>query len=82
MILVDIFIPSVDKTYDFQLNENVSIAAVIEEISEMIEDKEKTTLQGDVSQLQLCEPVRGITLPKRSSLSECRVMTGDRLILV
>ena len=42
MVLVDVFVPSVDKTYNFSLNENVTIDAVILEITEMIEQKERT----------------------------------------
>ena len=34
MILVDIFVPGIDKNYDFQLNETIIISAVIEEIGE------------------------------------------------
>ena len=82
MILVDIFIPSVDKTYDFQLDENVPVAVVIDEISEMIEEKEKTALQGDAGQLRLCDPAGERELDKERTLSESRITTGSRLILV
>ncbi|CBK75874.1 hypothetical protein CIY_34180 [Butyrivibrio fibrisolvens 16/4] len=41
MILVDINVPSIDKYYDFLLNENTPIASIIDEITEMIGQKEK-----------------------------------------
>ena len=40
MILVDIYVPSIGNTYDFQLDEEVPVGNVIEEISEMIGQKE------------------------------------------
>ena len=40
MILTDVYVPSVDKIYDFQLNEKVPVSTVIEEITEMISQKE------------------------------------------
>ena len=36
MILVDVHVPSVESTYDFQLDEDVRIDLLIEEIGEMI----------------------------------------------
>ena len=56
MILVDIYVPSLDKTYDFQLNEHVVINTVIEEISDMIGQKEHSKVVGGVSNLMLCAP--------------------------
>ena len=43
MILVDIYIPSVDKNYDFQVNENVSVENLTMEISEMIGNETKVS---------------------------------------
>ena len=39
MILTDIYIPAVDASYDFMLDENVPAIQVMEEISEMISKK-------------------------------------------
>ena len=44
MILVDIYIPSLDKNYDFQVDENVSIKSLILEITEMIENETNKVL--------------------------------------
>lgn len=82
MILVDVFVPSVDKTYDFQLNEVVSVGAIVEEISEMIEQKEHSKIVGDTSKLLLCDKDTQKVLDKSCSLSECGVTTGRSLILV
>ena len=39
MILVDVYVPSLDDTFDFMLDENTEIDKVILEISEMIKKK-------------------------------------------
>ena len=41
MILTDIYIPAVDASYDFMLDENVPTIQVMEELSEMISKKVK-----------------------------------------
>ncbi|MBE5881922.1 MAG: glutamyl-tRNA amidotransferase [Lachnospiraceae bacterium] len=82
MILVDIFVPSVDKTYDFQLNENAPIHTVIEEISEMIGQKERSGVVGDVNKLQLCDRERRYVLEKVKTLADYDISTGKSLILI
>lgn len=82
MILVDIYVPSVDKTYDFQLNEQISIATVVEEISEMIGQKEHSKISGDIKDLVLCTYETGAILNKTLTLEETGVITGQKLLLV
>ncbi len=82
MVLVDIFVPSVDKEYDFQLSETAEISTVIEEISEMIGQKERTEIVGDINRLQLCHKERQCILDRNRTLAQCGVVTGSRLILV
>lgn len=82
MILVDIFVPSVDKTYDFQLNDSIPIKLVIEEIVEMVGQKEQSEIVGDIAELQLCDRKGQIPLDAGRSLSMCGIHTGDSLILI
>ncbi|MBR4759934.1 MAG: glutamyl-tRNA amidotransferase [Lachnospiraceae bacterium] len=82
MILVDISVPSVDKVYDFQLSETAQIGVVIEEIAEIIGQKERTEIVGDVSMLQLCDKNAQIVLPRNRTFSDCNIHTGDSLILI
>ena len=44
MILVDVMVPCLDKIYDFWLDENTEIRLVIEELTEVIGQKEKAPL--------------------------------------
>lgn len=82
MILVDIFVPSVNNVYDFQLDENTPVGTIIEEISELIEQKERCNMVGDIEQLMLCLQKDKKILPKNKTLKECRVQTGNSMILV
>ena len=82
MVLVDIYVPSVDKTYNFNLNDSIGISTVITEITEMIEQKERFEFAGDKSQLNLYFGENGQVLPKGNSLTECSVGAGSRLILI
>ena len=82
MILVDIYVPSVDIEYNFQLDETICISTIIEEIAEMIAHKEQSTLSGDPSELILCYPETKEILPATATLWQCQIRTGSRLILV
>ena len=82
MILVDVFVPSVDKTYDFQINENAPIYTVLEEISEMIGQKERSGVVGDVNKLQICDRESRSVLDKNRTLADYEISTGKSLILV
>ena len=44
MILVDIYIPSLDETFDFRIDETAKITNVVQEISEMMCKKYKTKI--------------------------------------
>ena len=82
MILVDIYVPAVDKTYNFSLNENVEISSVVAEITEMIEQKERTRYQGEGTPLHLYHTATKSMLPDANTLMDCYVTSGSRLILI
>jgi UDP-N-acetylmuramate-alanine ligase len=82
MILVDIFVTSLDKSYDFQLNDNVKVETIIEEISEMVCQKERMKVVGDTSGLMLCDMFAHKVLEKDKTLLECGVYTGNKLMLI
>lgn len=82
MILVDIYVPSVDNTYDFRLDEEAYVYAIVEEVGELIGQKEHSQAAGDMENLMLCAVKDKRILPKDSTLAECGVRTGDSLLLV
>lgn len=82
MILVDVYIPSVDRDYDFGLDETAKIAGIIEEIASMVSQKEQCALKGEGQELLLCDVGRKVILPPDCTLKECGVVNGMRLLLV
>lgn len=82
MIMVDIYVPAVDKDYDFQLDPNVKIATIIEEISEMIAHKEHSEIVGKTEELLLCNRGQNQILPNESTLGACGISNGSNLLLI
>lgn len=82
MILVDIYIPSVDKNYDFQVNENVSVENLTMEISEMIGNETKSGKIRETEDFMLCSLDQNKVLKKYSTLKDCGIKNGSRLMLV
>lgn len=82
MIMVDVYVPVLDKEYDFCLNPDVKISTVIEEISEMIARKEHSQIVGNAGELILCDREEGRILDSVKTLGGCRIQTGSRLMLV
>lgn len=82
MILVDIYAPAVDRTYDFMLDENADLNAVMLEVSEMIARKTGSERPSDAEDFLLYLAETGTPLPPGKTLFENGVRDGDRLILV
>lgn len=82
MILVDIYVPAVGNVYDFQLDEEEKVSTIVEEIGELVGQKEHCRLIGDIRELMLCFREKKEILPKGMTLSEAGVRTGNSLMLV
>ncbi len=82
MIVVDVAVPSVEQVYDFALDENTQIALVIEEIAEMITQKEHCALCGNRDELLLCTYGEKAVLDRHATLKEFGIVSGSRLLLV
>ena len=82
MILVDVVVPSIEQIYDFTLNERTRIELVIEEIVEMISQKEHCVLRGNKEDLILCDHNGQKVLDKNETLQSCGIVTGSRLLLL
>jgi len=82
MIMVDVYVPAVDKEYDFSLDQNVRISTIIEEISEMIAHKEHSEVVGNIEELMLCDRKAGKILDENATLGSVQICTGSKLILV
>lgn len=82
MVLIDVFAPSVDKTYQFNLNENVKISVVTAEIAEMIGRREHMELNGRIEDMNLYDQQKGSMLAGEHTLSEYGIHSGYTLILL
>ncbi len=82
MIFVDVNVPAVNKTYDFNLDETVPISLVLEEIVEMICQKEHCSLSGEKGDILLCQYSDQSVLSRNKSLEDCGIKDGTKLILV
>lgn len=82
MILVDIYVPAMDETYDFHVDENTEIGIIIEEAAEMICQKEQCPLKGDVEELTLWKQETRQKLNRCDTFCEAGVTAGERLFLV
>ncbi len=82
MILTDIYIPAVDASYDFMLDENVPAIQVMEEISEMISKKVKEKKPEQITDFVLYAMDTGSLLDQNLSLYANGIHDGSRMIFV
>lgn len=82
MILVDIYIPALDKVYDFQVDETVQTGKIIMEIAEMVSNDVKSEKNLGAEKLLLCSMEQEEILEKNKSLQEYGIKNGSRLLLV
>lgn len=82
MVTVDIYVPVLDKTYDFKLDEDALIKVLIEEMVEMVGQKEQSKIEGNINTAMLVIPESRTILSRSTTLKEMGIHTGDKLILV
>lgn len=82
MIMIDVYIPSLDETFDFRIDETAKVTNVVQEISEMMCKKYKTELNEKSENFFLCSAEQGIVLNGESTLEENDIVNGCRLYMV
>lgn len=82
MIIVEIFVPSIDRTYEFKLNEDIAASVIIEEITSVICQKEQCEVKGERSDLILVLSDKHQIVSMNLSLYENGVQSGDKLMLL
>ena len=81
MITVMIYSVMFDTEYEFRLNSDVPVSELIEEIAEMIAQKEQCGISGDTEDLMLIDKTAGYVFSPADTLRSRRVKTGDTLYL-
>lgn len=82
MINVDVYVPALDRVYNFNLDEDSKISVLIEEITELICKKEHSTLDGLKERLIMGSFDKKLNFDHQYSLREYSVKNGEKLILV
>ena len=82
MILVDVYIPTIDEVYDVMLDENTEIHKVILEITEIVSKKMQSGLIENARELMLCHIDEKKALDKYRTLYMSGIKDGSRLMLV
>ena len=82
MIIVNIKVPALEKEYNFSLEETVPTGELIEEIAELIEQKEGVQFRGDMGEMVLCSLDSGFQCRRENSLNDYGICGGAELILV
>ncbi len=82
MILVDIYIPSLGETHDFNLDENVKIISIVQEVSEMLAVKYKTSINKKPEEFMLCSVEDERMLNSNTTLAENGVTNGSKLLML
>jgi uncharacterized ubiquitin-like protein YukD len=82
MLLVDVYVPSVNKTYDFMLDENTEIENIITEICEMLSKKIQNREAERVGEFMLYHMTAEKALERGRTLASSGVKDGSRLMLV
>lgn len=82
MIIVDVYVPALDRVYNFNLDEDSRISVLVEEISELICRKERSELDGEKERFIMGSIDKKINLNPHHSLREYSIKNGEKLILV
>ena len=82
MILVDIYVPSVDRTFDFELNEDTLLDELIRKIQDILSyflHMEKRETEGS---FLLCSYEKQRILDENQTLRQNGITNGAHLLLV
>lgn len=82
MIMVDVYVPAYDQTYDMEVDEGVLISLVIEEMVNVVCQKEKSKVNGRVDEFCLCASQRQTIFSPERCLRDYGITTGSALMLV
>lgn len=82
MILVDVYVPSLDDTYDFMLDENTEIDKIVLEITEMINKKVSSKTDKVAEEFLLYWLDNKCVLDKKRTLQNSGIIDGCKLMLI
>jgi hypothetical protein len=81
MIIVNVDVPMLGETLDFQIDENTPVYEVQEEMIDIICRKNSCELIGDEQRMLLWDVERRVLLRRDLTAQENRLVTGSHLVL-
>ena len=82
MIIVDIYVPVLNKEYDFSINEKLLVSLLLEEVSEMIAQKESCLTIEKPEGFVLCRADTKAIMDVNRTVEAYGIGNGGKLILV
>ena len=82
MIIVNIKGPALEQEYNFSVDENAPVQDLVEEIAELIVQKEGVQFSGRMEDMVLCSSEPGFQCARGSCLNDYGIYGGAELILV
>lgn len=82
MLLIEVYAPAYDRSYDMRVEEQIPIRYLMEEMAALIGQKEKALLTGELEKLCLCSMERGQLLSPEQCLQDYGIGNGYQFILI
>ena len=82
MIYVDVYVPSVDEVYDFEVDENCLVEEMTAAITGILHKKTASAGESPAPGFMMFSGKDGCALPPGLTVCECGIDSGSRLILV
>ena len=82
ILLVEVYAPAYDKSYDTRVEEQTSIRQLMEEMTVLIGQKERNYMAGELEKLCLCSIERGEMLSREQCLQDYGIGNGGRFVLI
>ena len=82
ILLVEVYAPADDKSYDVRVEEQTSIRQLMEEMTVLIGQKERNYMAGELEKLCLCSIERGEMLSREQCLQDYGIGNGYRFVLI
>lgn len=82
MIVVNVHVPALEKVYNFSVEEKARTSDLIEELVELIIQKERVPFGGELDKMVLCSVDHGVLCDRTKCLNDYGIYGGAELVLV
>lgn len=82
MITVEIYSLLLDCSCDFVVDEHMEIDTIIDDVVQMLAQRERCDLAEDAFKMSLYSQKQGIILCRKNRLHDYGIRTGDKLYIV